>query len=794
MPKIKKIVSKLRFKRKHYPNTKRYFPDISTGLNSIQVKKRVSENRTNIASSPKTKSIWAIIKDSTFSLFNLICLILASALIYVGSHKNMLFMGVIISNIIINLIQELRAKIATDKLSLLSAATTTVRRNKQDLILRSEEVVLDDIIIYSPGKQIVTDSYILDGECEINEAFLTGESEPVFKEKSDMLYSGSFLSSGSCIAQADSVGNDNASYVITVGAKKIKTRQSEIVKSLKKIIRIISVIIIPFGILFFIKQYSHLAIKKAVVSTVASLTGMIPVGLILLTSTVLAVIVIKLANKKVLVNELYSVETIARADTICLDKTGTLTEGTMTVEDIYLFDSTKKDEIRFALASINASLERNETMAAIDRHLKGVSISKAEYTIPFSSKRKWCGAYFFNKGAYILGAPEIVLCKNENDILIKANMFAKEYRVLCISKAPDLGKDGQLPEKRTAIGLVFMNDTIRSNAKDTIEYFKKQGVNIKIISGDNSLTVSNVAKNVGVEGWENAYDMTMATSDSEIEKIAEKYVVFGRTTPIQKQLLIKALRKKGHTVVMTGDGVNDVLAMKEADCSIAVAQGTDAARTVADIVLLDSSFEAVPKIVDEGRMAINNIQRTASLFLVKTIYSILLTLVFLFSPFPYPFIPIQLTLISAVSIGIPAFFLAFEPNKDRVQGEFIQNVMLKAIPTGITIFWSIISTHLISRIIDLPHNEISTICVILTGAIALLGVLFISMPLNKLRLALVAILSSIFTIGIFIFASFFELFTLSFKAHIVLLINACVCVFIFWILKKLFSKIAQNYH
>ncbi|HAN21233.1 MAG: hypothetical protein A2Y15_06660 [Clostridiales bacterium GWF2_36_10] len=795
MPKIKKIVSILKFKRKHYANIKRFKPNILIGLNIEQVKTRISQNKINVAATPQTKSFFAILKDSAFSLFNLINIILAAALLYVGSsYKNILFLGVVFSNLIINLVQEIRAKRATDKLSLLSAATATVRRNRQELELRSEEVVLDDIILYSPGKQIVTDSYILEGECEVNEAFLTGESEPVYKVKGDMLFSGSFISSGSCTAQADSVGTDNASYEITAGAKKMKTRASEIVKSLRKIIRVISVILVPLGVLFFLRQNSHdtVTITVATEHTVSALIGMIPEGLILLTSTVLAVIVVKLARKKVLVNELYSIEMLARVDTICLDKTGTLTEGSMKVEDIILIDPERKDEVNFALASINESLTKNETMESIGRFLQGVAFEKAESTVPFSSKKKWCGVYFVNKGAYILGAPEIVLNKNETGLLIKANDYAKNYRVLCLSFSHDLGEDGILPENRTALSLLLLSDTIRTNAKETIEYFKKQGVAVKIISGDNPLTVSNVAKKVGVDGYENSYDMTMVTDDSEIEKIADKYVIFGRTTPIQKQLLIKALRKKGHTVAMTGDGVNDVLAMKEADCSISVAQGTDAARTVADIVLLNSSFEAVPKIVDEGRMAINNLQRTSSLFIVKTIYSALLTIVFLFWSFPYPFIPIQLTLISSVGIGIPAFFLAFELNKDRVKGKFIANILLKAAPAGISIFIGIIATHIVAIQINLTQSEIGTICVLTTGSIALLGVLFISMPLNKLRLLLVIILSGTFIVCIFFFREVFELYRLSLRANISLLIIVCACGFIFWLLKKMFTyKVLQ---
>ncbi len=711
----------------------------------------------------------------------------------------MLFSGVVLSNLLINLVQELRSKRATDKLSLLSAASANVRRDGQMISIRSEEVVLDDIILYSPGSQIVTDSFILEGECEVDESFLTGESEPAFKENGDMLYSGSYISSGSCVAQADAVGKDNTSYEITTGAKNQKSRSSEIVKDLKSIIKIISIILIPLGTLFFLRQYFNPqnTLAQATEQTVSALIGMIPSGLILLTSTVFAVIVVKLAKRKVLINELYSVEMIARADTICLDKTGTITEGSMKVEDIVHINPDEKIISESILTSFFASLDPNETMAAIGRYLDGTEAFDAEKTIPFSSKRKWCGAYFPNKGAYILGAPEILLAKYESSILSDFRKYAENYRVLCLSKidqlpVPDDNKDYVLPLKRRAICLVLLSDVIRTSAGNTIEYFKEQGVSVKIISGDNPFTVSNIAKKVGVSGWKNAFDMSSLKSDDVIDKIAEKYVVFGRTTPVQKQLLIRALRKKGHTVAMTGDGVNDVLAMRESDCSITLAKATDAARTVADIVLLDSSFETVPDIVDEGRKSINNIQRTASLFLVKTIYSTMLALIFLFTSIPYPFRPIHLTLIGVLSIGIPSFLLAFEPNKERIKGNFLQSILYKAIPTGITVVVSILAANIAAAQFSFSRQDASTISVILTCSISLLGVLFISLPLTRFRMFLVAALSSIFAIAI-IFARDFLLITIpGTKACIAMILIAAVCGFIFWGLKIALAYIGRK--
>jgi len=780
---------RFRFNRKSYPDVQRIQPDIHKGLTRKQVAKRIAQGKINVNINPKTKSVGAILRDNIFTLFNFLNLVLVSALIYVGSEiKNMLFMGIVLSNIAIAVVQEIRAKIATDKLSLLTAATVTVMRDGKLRNIRSEEVVLDDIIYYKPGNQVVTDCIIVDGGCEVNEAFLTGESEPVYKEKGDMIYSGSFIASGSCVAQADAVGADNAAYEITVGAKKVKSRDSEIVKSLKEIIRIVSVAILPIGIAVFFRQYHKIQdIVAATENTVAALIGMIPEGLILLTSTVLAVIVVKLAMRKVLVNELYSVEMLARTDVVCLDKTGTLTEGSMKVEDIFYVDPNQRDKIGFALASIAKSLDHNETLAAIGRHVNQHDGNTADIMVPFSSKKKWCGVYFQEKGAYILGAPEIVLTESETEILKKAESLSQDYRVLCLSESPTLTDDGSLPAQRSALCLILLSDVIRKSAPDTIAYFKKQGVQVKIISGDNPITVSNIAKKVGVDGWDKYIDMT-DVEDDKIEAVAEEFVIFGRTTPIQKQLLVKALHKAGHTVAMTGDGVNDVLAMKESDCSIAVAQGTEAARAVADIVLLDSSFESVPKIVDEGRMAINNLQRSASLFLVKTIYSMLITLITLATRIPYPFIPVQLTLISALTIGIPSFFLAFQRNKDIVQGNFIKNVLMKAAPTGITIVLGVLAVNIVSSILQLPKPEVTTVSLVLTGSLALLGVLFISMPLDTLRLILVSSLSGMFVIALLFFKDMFEVCRLSLTAYITLLSVALICGLVFWVLKILFSQ------
>ncbi|WP_312372605.1 cation-translocating P-type ATPase [Lachnoclostridium sp.] len=784
MPEYPKPIKKLRLKHKHYDDIQRFNPDPKIGLSSAQVRERISQGRININATPSTKSIWLIICDSTFSLFNFIILFLAGALIYVGEYKHILFVGIMLTNVIIDLFQELRAKHATDKLSILTSATALVLRNGKKEVIPGDQVVLDDILSYNSGRQVVTDSLILEGGCEVNEALLTGESEPVYKETGDMLYSGSFISSGNCIAIAVAVGKDNAVYEITAGAKKVKSRKSEIVKGLQKIIKVISVVIIPFGLLFYKSQIANLQynVAEATKRTVAAIIGMIPSGLILLTSTVFAVIVVKLARKRVLVNELYSIEMLARADVICLDKTGTLTEGSMILEDIFYFGPDEA-KVLSALSSLSVAMDENETMSAIKTYCAGTEITPPSRTVPFSSKKKWCGAFFEGTGAYVLGAPERIITERQPGLLAKAGELAKRFRVLCLAESSSLSEELDDMPNRTTVCLLLLSDTIRKNAKETISYLKEQGVSVRIISGDNPVTVSHIAQAVGVENFEKTIDLSDLNDDNEIKDICDDYVVFGRTTPVQKQLLIQAMRSRGHVVAMTGDGVNDVLAMKESDCSIAVAKGTDAARTVADMVLLDSSFKAIPAIIEEGRSSINNIQRTASLFLTKTIYSTLLLLAFLFSPAPFPFSPIQLSLISPITIGIPSFLLAFRPDKQRVSGRFIRNVLYKALPGGVTIFFAVVFVHILSGYFLLSNQQISTISVILTGGCALFGLLFISFPLDRFRFWLVVSLSVLFTFAILRLPRIFDFSTLKVTGIMVLLLGAAFSVLVFWLVK-----------
>ena len=635
----------------------------------------------NYDTSLPTKSIKTIVRENIFTLFNLINILLGVAVFCVGSYKNLLFLIVIFCNTAISIIQEINSKKAVDKLSILAQAKVNCIRDGEKQEIGINSIVLDDLLMLETGNQIVADSIILEGEVEVNESFITGESDVIYKRKGDTLLSGSFVVSGKCKAEVIHIGDENYTSKISSGAKYVKKVNSEIMKSLNGIIKIVSIAIVPIGILLFFNQLglTENSFKNAVVNTVAAIIGMIPEGLVLLTSTVLAVSVIRLSKRKVLVQELYCIETLARVDTLCLDKTGTITEGTMEVNDI--IEITKsKEELEEILSEISsASDDNNSTIEAIRAKYKNKQKWKVINKIPFSSQKKWSGVCFKDKGSYIIGAPEFVLREKYDEYKERIEKYSNDYRVIIVANSEGDFIEKELPDKLEVLGFVLISDVIRKEASKTLKYFKEQGVNIKIISGDNPITVSKIAKRAGVENSEKYINMQEIKTKEQLEKAAKEYTIFGRVTPVQKKELVQALKKEGHTVAMTGDGVNDVLALKEADCSIAMASGSDATRNVAELVLLDSNFASMPEIVLEGRRTINNIERSATLFLVKTIYASILAIIFLFVNMPYPFMPIQLTLISTVTIGIPSFVLALEPNKERIKGKFLRNVISRAL-------------------------------------------------------------------------------------------------------------------
>lgn len=763
------------------------------GLTDEQVNSRYEQGLYNKESSLKTKSVGRIFRDNIVTLFNIINFILAIAVLLVGSYKNMLFMGVIFFNIAIGTFQEIRAKKTIDKMSIISQSKIKVIRNSLEQEININEVVLDDIIVLSQGNQVPTDCVLVSGTCEANESLLTGESDAIFKIKDDKLMSGSFIVSGKCYVRAESVGEDNYAASLSNKAKYLKKVNSEIMNTLNKIIKIISIVIIPLGILLFWRQMTlngFSDINDAVVSTVAALIGMIPEGLILLTSTVLAVGVIRLSRQKVLVQELYCIETLARVDVLCLDKTGTITEGCMEVHDIVPIGGTSADDLKVALIALaNASQDSNPTINAIKDKYNEKSELEPTKVVAFSSEKKWSGASFGNNGTYVMGAEEFVL--GDNVSVVKDNLASMEegFRVILIAHSPEEFNDRCLPNNLSPIGIVIIKDKIREEAKATLDYFSKQGVDLKVISGDNVKTVSAVAKLAGLEKYDKCVDATTLKSYDDIKVAVEKYSVFGRVTPSQKYDMVKALKEKNHTVAMTGDGVNDVLALKEADCSVAMASGSDAARSVSQLVLLDSNFASMPRVVAEGRRSINNIQRSSTLFLIKTIYSCLLAVIFVFLGAQYPFEPIQMTLISTFTIGIPSFILALEPNSDRVQGQFFTNVMSKSAPGGITVTLAMVFIVIMQGFFHFDAATASTYSVTVTAFIGLLVLFKISIPFNIIRGALFIAMTTGCVVGITAFQWFFNLVPYSISNFIHLLFPLCFALVVYVLLSMAFEKI-----
>ena len=699
----------------------RFKPDINVGLTKKQVDSRFKDDLYNVDTTVSTKPTKDIIKDNVFTIFNIVNFFLACMVLTTGSYKNLLFMGGIICNTIISIFQELRSKKVLDKLQVVNESKVCTIRDGKEEKLTINSVVLDDVIKLELGNQIVVDSIILDGEVEVNESFITGEADTVYKKKGDMLLSGSFIVSGNCYARVEHIGMDNYTAKISANTKKIKNNSSEIMRSLNKIITTVSFLIIPLGILLYFKQLSlpGNTTNEAILNTVAALIGMIPEGLVLLTSTVLAVGVIRLANRKVLVQDLYCIEALARVDTICLDKTGTITEGIMEVVDV--IDLDKDYDSSEILANINYQLnENNPTGIALNNKFGKKDNYKLLKKIPFSSAKKYSGCEF-DKGKFLIGAPEFILGDKIKKYKKELDKYINQYRVIA------LVKDDKI------ISLLLLQDIVRKEAKATLDFFKSQGVKVKIISGDNPTTVYNIALKAGLDKNSKMIDARELQTDEEIYENIEKYDVFGRVSPEQKRKFILALQRHGHSVAMTGDGVNDVLALKEADCSVAMASGTDAAKNVSQLVLLDSNFASMPYIVDEGRRSVNNIQRSASLFLVKTIYASVLSFVFIFLNSPYPFIPIQLTLTSVLTVGIPSVILGLEPNHNIIKGKFLHNVLVKAVPFSISIIVGVLLVNLFGNIFDLARIQVSTLTAVVTTFNCFLLLYKVCIPFNLLH-------------------------------------------------------------
>lgn len=737
------------------------------GLSSNEVNDRLKKGLTNKNRAVPTKSILKIITDNVFTLFNLLNFILALLIIFVSSYKNLLFMGIVVCNTLISMIQEIRSKRIVDKLSIITSLKSNVIRDNKIVNISNEDIVLDDIIILKSGNQIVTDCIILEGNVEVNESFITGESDLVSYKEGDELKSGSFVVVGKVIAKVVHVGNDNYVNVISSDAKYVKPLNSILMKSLNKIIKLVSIFIVPLGLLLFFNQYNlDKNLETSIVNTVAALLGMIPEGLVLLTSTVLAVSVIRLARLNVLVQELYCIEMLARVDTICLDKTGTITSGKMEVIDVIKLEDYDLNEI---IGNIVNTLDSdNATSDALGNYFKKYDNYKVIKTIPFSPINKYSGVEFV-EGRFLIGAPEF-LCKKK----IKEIIDNQDNRTLLITK-------DDLP-----IGVIVLKDEIRKNAKKMLNYLKNQNVDIKIISGDSLKTISKIANNVGLKV--SGIDL----SKDEIDDI-NKYNVFARVTPIQKKKIIEKLQNNNHFVAMTGDGVNDVLALKQSDCSITIKSGTDAARNVSQLILLDDDFDAIPSIIKEGRRTINNIERSATLFLAKTTYAFLLVLIFMFISFNYPFQPIQLTLTNFFTIGVPSFILALEPNNNRIKGNFLTNVLSKSLPASLTIVLNIIILAVLGNLFKLTNNQISTLCVLMTGFTGFLLLFKICYPLNKLRLFLIVSLIIGFIVTVVGFKKFFSLTILNLKMFVFILILVFISTIIFSLMSVFVDRIIQKY-
>ena len=714
------------------------------GLTSAEVNERINKGLVNQADTSTEKSTKEIILSNTLTYFNLIFLVITVLLCLVGSFRNLTFLPIVIGNMLIGIFQEIRAKKTLDKMNILNAPHAVVVRDGMEQQILSEELVQDDVIILSAGDQICADAIVIDGSIQVNESLLTGEADEVEKTSDSELLSGSFVVSGQCYARLVKVGNESYISKLTREAKAMGSgEQSEMIRSINQIVKWVGIVIIPIGALLFYQSHyvNHETIRRSVTATVAAIIGMIPEGLYLLTTVALALSTINLAKKKVLLHDMKSIEALARVDVLCVDKTGTITKPDMNVKQLVKSSKSEMtvEEFEGLLADYTlASKDNNSTMQAlksyIDEKEAGVVTHRQPVSVyPFSSTTKYGGA-LFSDGMYLLGAPEFIMRDKFDLISDEISDFTKDGdRVLLFGKygGSDI-KDG-LTGKVTPLGYVVLANQIRENAQKTFEYFKNQGVMIKVISGDNPNTVSEIAMQAGIENAENYVDATTLDTGAKLRDAVDKYTVFGRVTPKQKQKLVKALQRKGHTVAMTGDGVNDILAMKDADCSVAMASGSEAAAQAAQVVLLDSDFAHMPDVVYEGRRVVNNVQRSASLFLVKNIFSLLMALFSVIFMITYPLEPAQISLISMFTIGAPGFLLALEANKSRIEGHFMTNVLLKALPGGLTDVIAVGALVVCGEVLGLKPASVGTAATMVLSVVGFMILFKISEPLNKMK-------------------------------------------------------------
>lgn len=793
-----------------------------TGLTDEQVKERIEAGQVNADENPNTRTYKQIVRENTLTFFNFLNLVLLVMILMVGSIKNAFFVCIIIINTLIGIVQEIRAKKTIDQLAILTARKSVVIREGKKWTVPTEELVLDDLVCLKTGDQVPADARILEGGLEVNESLLTGESDNLPKNQGDELFSGSFVTAGEACCQIIHVGKDNYASQITSEAKEFKRHNSELRNSLNAILKVISIIIVPLGALLFYKQFYMVgdSFRDSVVSTVAGVLGMIPEGLVLLTSVALTLGALVLANKKTLVQELYCIETLARVDTLCLDKTGTITEGTMCVERVEPWirktetvseegqaegaennlekpdsgavaaEKTEADpegaaeenlpqkkearekEIDEIMCSMMSVLrDENATANALRQRFPAKASMTCHHVIPFSSDRKYSGAVFQEEGTYLMGAAQFLFPDNNQELTEYARKYAEEgLRVLVLAHSENMAEETELPQGLEPVALLLLTDVIRQEAPDTLKFFDSQEVDLKVISGDDPVTVAAIAKRAGLKNADRYVDATTLETEDDIQRAVAEYSVFGRVTPQQKKEMVQALKSQGHTVAMTGDGVNDVLALKEADCSIAMAQGSDAAKNIANVVLLDSNFASMPHIVNQGRRVVNNIRTAASMFLIKTMFSVMLALLTICFGNAYPFEPIQMSLISACAVGIPTFLLAQENNYDKIDHTFLRHVFLNAFPAAITISSCVFIIMLVCQNVYHSNAMLNTACVLVTGWNYMAALKTVYAPLNRYRKVIIYGMQFIFFAAAVIFQNLLALGSLDFGMIILVFI------------------------
>lgn len=768
------------------------------GLDAAQVRERLANNMSNITTDQNSVTWKQIIIRNVFTYFNLIFAVLAVLLIWVGAYRGLTFLPVIIANILIGIVQQVRSKRVLDRLNMLNAPKATLIRSGEKVTVDAKDAVLDDIACFEAGNQIYADAIVVEGEIQVNESLLTGEADEITKKTGDRLMSGSFVVSGKGKARLCAVGDNSYIAKLSEQAKKVKRGESsKMLAAINMLVKLVGIIIIPIGIILFYEQYNVLGLdlQSSVSSMVAALLGMIPEGLYLLTSVALAISAMRLAHKKVIVHEMSCIESLARVNVLCVDKTGTITENKMKVNSFVILGGANAEEFKAAVSSLAAAMPKdNITMEAVKEYFSLPPSKKAVKVTPFSSVYKFSGVEFEDV-SYVIGAPEFVLKESyvKYEKQIEENS-KKGFRVLVFgSYSGAIPKNG-LKCPISPMGLILLRNPVRENAAETFRYFVSQGVTVKVISGDNPVTVSEIAKEAEIENADKYIDASTLETDEQVSEAAEKYTVFGRVTPDMKRRLVKALQDKKNTVAMTGDGVNDVLALKDADCSIAMKSGSEAAANVAQLVLLDSDFSSMPDVVLEGRRVVNNIERSASLFLVKNIFSLLMSIISVCFAVSYPLEPAQVSLINMFTIGAPAFLLALEPNKKIIQGNFLTNVMLKALPSALT---NTIIIGLLSgfgKVFGIDRGIISTTATFLMSIVGMIILYKISRPLNKYRFSVIIIMIAGFVLSSIFLRGLFGLSNMNIEVFLLLSVFSVAAVAILLLLSVLFEKVQRAVH